>query len=279
MATIAVLGMGLLGSGFAENLLTRGHSVRVWNRTASKCAPLVALGAVAASSPADAVRGAERVHLVLAEDTAVDAVIDALRPALSDGAPIVDHSTNLPAGVDARVARLAGSGVRYLHAPVFMGPQHSKTATGLMLASGDPALIAGLKPALETMTGRVLVLGPEPSRAAATKLVGNGVLIMLTSMMGDAFAVARGAGLSADDVLSLLAVFQPTPAGMGKRVLDAGKGPVGFELSMARKDVRLMIETAPTGSLTVLPAVAACMDRALAEGRAADDFAVFALPR
>ena len=67
MATIAVLGTGLLGAAFVENLLEKGHTVRVWNRTREKLQPLVEKGAVAADDPADCARGAERVHLVLAE--------------------------------------------------------------------------------------------------------------------------------------------------------------------------------------------------------------------
>ncbi|MFO0005806.1 MAG: NAD(P)-binding domain-containing protein, partial [bacterium] len=102
MATIAVLGAGLLGSGFVTNLLDKGEDVVVWNRTASKLAPLVARGARAAASPADAARGAERVHLVLTADDAVDATIAALRPGLDEGVPVLDHSTNLPARVAER---------------------------------------------------------------------------------------------------------------------------------------------------------------------------------
>lgn len=277
MATIAVLGMGLLGSGFALRALEQGHAVRVWNRTASKCAPIGAAGAHVATDPADAVRGAERVHLVLAEDTAVDAVLDAAGPALT--APVFDHSTNLPASVKERVARLAAAGITYLHAPVFMGPQNSRRGNGLMLISGDPAKIAAHRAALEQMTGKLWDLGEEPDRAAVTKIVGNGMLMVLTAGMGDLFRVGEAAGMSSDDVIALFETFAPTPAGMGKRVLTAGEGPVGFELSMARKDVRLMIETAGAGALHVLPAIASAMDRSLAAGHASDDFAIFARPR
>lgn len=275
MATIGVLGTGLLGAGFAESLLRKGHTVRVWNRTAAKCDPLVAMGAVRAADPADAARGAERVHLVLSDDSVVDPVIDALLPGLTDGAPIVDHSTNLPAGVDARVRRLGPLGVRYLHAPVFMGPANSKSATGLMLVSGDPMLVDALTPALATMTGKVLPLGNDPSRAATVKITGNGMLVMLTAAMGDLFAIGAARGMEPSEVLALFEVFSPTPAGMGRRALDAGKGPVGFEMAMARKDVRLMIQTAGAENLMLLPAIAAAMDRALAQGRGAEDFASF----
>ena len=279
MDTIAVLGMGLLGRGFAENLLAKGHSVRVWNRTASRTAPLVEKGATAAATPEEAVRGASRVHLVLAADTAVDSVIAALRPGLENDAYVVDHSTNLPAGVASRFARLRAEGVRYIHAPVFMGPSNSRDGTGMMLLSGPAEDEAALRPALETMTGKLLYLGEEPDKAAKIKITGNGLLIMLTAAMGDLFRMGQASGVSTDEILALFDQFSPTASGMGRRALGAASRPVGFELSMARKDVGLMLETAGDVGLTVLPAVAEAMDAAIEAGRGKEDFAAIADPR
>jgi len=84
MGHVALIGTGLLGSGFGQNLLQKGHAVAVWNRTRSKAEALGASGARVAESPADAVKGAARVHLVLTADDAVDEVIDALLPSLGD---------------------------------------------------------------------------------------------------------------------------------------------------------------------------------------------------
>jgi 3-hydroxyisobutyrate dehydrogenase len=279
MATMAVLGMGLLGRGFAERALEQGHTVRVWNRTAAKCAPLVEQGAEAAESPADAVRGVDRVHLVLAEDFAVDQVVDALIPGLTDGTPVIDHSTNSPSGVVERTRRLAEQGVRYVHAPVFMSPTNAREGTGLMLLSSPAADVGALRPALETMTGRVLDLGDEPGRAATLKISGNGMLVVLATGMGDLFRLAGANGIAAEDVLALFEAFSPTPAALGRRILASGTAPVGFELTMARKDVRLMIEAAGgRDALNVLPAIADCMDAAIDAGRGSEDFTAFVRP-
>ncbi len=276
MTTVAVLGMGLLGRGFAENLLSKGHTVRVWNRSADKCAPLVEAGAVAAETPAEAVRGADRVHLVLAADSAVDSVIEALRPALTKDTFIVDHSTNLPLGVASRFVRLRADGIRYVHAPVFMGPSNSRDATGLMLLSGPAADEAALRPILETMTGKLLYLGAEPDKAAKIKITGNGLLIMLTAAMGDLFRMGKASGVSPDEILALFDQFSPTASGMGRRALAAGDAPASFAMSMARKDVGLMLETAGRETLTLLPAIAAAMDQAIAEGDGDSDFTTLA---
>ena len=278
MATIAVLGMGLLGIGFAENLLAKGHIVRVWNRTASKCAPVVALGAHGAETPADPVQGAERVHLVLTADTAVDSVIAAMRPALGADVPIVDHSTNLPTAVATRSDRLRAEGVRYLHAPVFMAPANSKAGTGLMLISGPTTEVEALRPALETMTGRLHFAGERSDKAAGIKLIGNGLMFMMSGAMGDLFHLAEATGVSAEEVMGLFQTFAPTPVYLGQRVLNAGTAPASFELTMARKDTALMIESAGADTLTVLPAVAAAMDRAIEAGLGSEDYAIFNKP-
>ncbi|MFK7992039.1 MAG: NAD(P)-dependent oxidoreductase [Sandaracinaceae bacterium] len=280
METVAVLGMGLLGRGFAENLLEKGHAVRVWNRTASRCAPVVEAGATHAESPAAAVEGADRVHLVLAADAAVDAVLEQLRPSLGADTFVVDHSTNLPAGVAARFERVRADGVKYVHAPVFMGPSNSRDATGLMLLSGPTEDEAVLRPKLEAMTGKLLFLGTAPDQAAKIKITGNGLLIMMIAAMGDLFTMGEASGLSPEEVLALFEQFQPTAVGMGKRALQATERPVGFEMTMARKDVRLMIETAGgPDKLTVLPAVAATMDAIIEAGHGDKDWAYLGDPK
>ncbi|MEL6342947.1 MAG: NAD(P)-binding domain-containing protein [Myxococcota bacterium] len=276
MTTIAVLGMGLLGSGFVENLLSLGHTVQVWNRTASKCAPLVEKGALAAATPADAVRGVDRVHLVLRADDAVDSVIEQLRPGLSDGTPILDHSTNLPARVATRFEVLRSAGVRYLHAPVFMAPRNAQAATGLMLIAGPKEDVDALRPALETMTGTVTHMGERPDKAAAVKIIGNGMLVMLSAAMRDLFAIGKNADVSPEEIIGLFETFSPSPAGMGQRALRMKGQPASFELTMARKDVQLMIDTAGADSLHLLPVIAQVMEQGIADGHGAADYtAVF----
>ncbi len=278
MAKIALLGTGLLGSGMAQNLIQKGHAVTVWNRTASKAAALAALGAEVAADPAAAVRGAERVHLVLSADDAVDAVVAALRPGLAAEAFVIDHSTNLPERVAARTAALRQQGIRYVSAPVFMSPQNARDASGMILVSAPADEESALRAILEPMTGKVFYCGERTDLAAFHKIAGNGLLLGLVGLMGDLLAMGQALSIDAATVLSLFDQWKPGAAiGMfGQRVAVAGPGPASFELAMARKDVGLMLQTAAGKGLSMLPAVAAAMDRALAEGRGQQDFAVFA---
>lgn len=274
---IAFLGTGLLGAGFVRALLRRGETVHVWNRSADKARALEADGAVAFDDVAEAVRGADRVHVCLSDDAAVDAVLDASRAGLAPGVVIVDHTTTSADGAARRAAEWAEAGTPYVHAPVFMGPQNADDATGTMLVSGDPALVARVRPALDAMTGTLVDLGPDPAHAAGVKLVGNLLFIGLSGTLTDAFALARGFALPEQTVEDLIGIFNAGPllAGRARRLRARTYDDPSWNLAMARKDARLMEEAATAAEvpLTVIPALGQAMDALLPE-HAADDWSV-----
>ncbi len=275
MTHIAFLGTGLLGSGFAEAAAGRGDHVTVWNRTAAKARALEPFGVRVAETPADAVRAAARVHLVLKDDAVVESVIAALYPGLDANAVIVDHTTTQPALTAERARRLNAEGVRYLHCPVFIGPAAARAGRGTILASGPAASFDAVKDDLSRMAARLEYLGERPDLAAVYKLAGNALIIGSTALLSDVFAIAGGAQVAPNDILRLFDFFNPsgTFTGRGKS-LAAGDFAPSFELEMARKDVRLMMETAGETPLIALPAIAARMDALLAEGHGADDLGV-----
>ncbi|MFO0460555.1 MAG: NAD(P)-dependent oxidoreductase, partial [Burkholderiales bacterium] len=181
---IAFLGTGLMGTGFVTRMLAQGHEVAVWNRTPGKTGALEQLGARACASAADAVRGVERVHLMLADDAVVDAVLEPIVDAIPDDAWVIDHTTPATSPTAERAKRWAGRRQRFLHAPVFMGPSNCVDGTGVMLLSGDKARCDAATPMLAPMTGKVVWLGPEPERAASFKLFGNLTLIGIAGVLG-----------------------------------------------------------------------------------------------
>jgi 3-hydroxyisobutyrate dehydrogenase len=277
---IAFLGMGLLGSNFVRALRRRGEQVRVWNRSEAKARALAEVGASVHAEPADAVRGATRLHLTLSDDDAVDAVLDRARSGFEPGVTIVDHTTTSPTGTRARARLWAERGVAFQHAPVFMAPQNALDSTGIMLASGERARFDALEPALSRMTGKLVYLGSEPERAAAFKLLGNSFLMFMTAGFADFFALAKAFGIAPKDAGSLFQFFNPgttLPARL-ERVLAADFEHPSWELGMARKDARLMIEEAARsgGTLALLPAIAKAMDGFIERGHAHDDWTVIA---
>ncbi len=277
---IAFLGTGLLGGNFVRALRRRGEAVQVWNRTPDKARALAADGAVPYDDPAAAVRGAARVHLTRSDDAAVDEVLERARPGLAPGAVLVDHSTTSPAGTAARAARWAGRGVGFQHAPVFMGPVNALEGTGLMLASGDRARFDALAPALQAMTGKLAWVGPQPERAAGMKLLGNLFLMALTTGLIDALGLAKALGIPPAEAGALFDLFNPgaaVPARV-KRILGGDFAHPSWELAMARKDARLMLEAAQAGgvALTLIPSIAQVMDAFLTQGQGRSDWTVLA---
>ena len=278
MNRIALLGTGLLGSGMVRRFLKKGLDVTVWNRTAEKARALEADGAKVAPSPAAAVTGADRVHLVLSEDRVVDRVLEESVPALKHGAIVIDHSTTLPEGTKARFDRLRGRGVRFLHAPVFMSPQMATDGTGVILISGAAAEYNEARAELEGMTGDAWYLGERPDLAAAYKLFGNSMLFAISGGLADIITMARANGIDPIEALSVFSHFQVTNT-IGFRGPKMARGettPASFELAMARKDVRLMTEAARGEALVVLPAIARRMDERIAEDRGHEDLAAIA---
>lgn len=278
MTTIAWLGTGLLGSGFVEAALARSLRVRAWNRTTSKLDPLVAKGALACASIAACVKDVERVHLCLSDDRSVDAVLEEVLPALARGVPVVDHTTVTPAGARERAKRLGAMGVAYISAPVFMGPVNARQATGRMLCAGPTPVLESLSPALKAMTGDLVLLGEDHGAPTGFKLVGNAMIIGVAGCLADAFALGQGAGIAPEDVQKFVTgfPFANIVAGRGARMIQ-GDYTASFELSMARKDVRLMVETAGERPLGVLPGLGERMDALVREGHGGEDLGVLSI--
>jgi 3-hydroxyisobutyrate dehydrogenase len=277
MTSVAFLGTGLLGGAMVEGMLRRGDAVTVWNRTEAKARALEAYGAKVAPTPADAVAGADRVHMTLPDDEIVDRIVAAFTPSLGKDAIVIDHTTASPRGTKARVARLNAAGVKFLHAPVFMSPQMARDSVGFILAAGPRAVYDAALDSLEAMTGEVWYLGERGDLAASYKIFGNSMLFVIAAGVTDVFAMAKGLGIPATDALTVFSKFQP--GGLIKaRGEKMARGDFGasFELTMARKDMRLMLEAAAGQPLTVLPGIAKAMDDAIAKGHGRDDLGAIA---
>jgi 3-hydroxyisobutyrate dehydrogenase-like beta-hydroxyacid dehydrogenase len=272
--TIAILGAGLIGAGMAEAARSRGLDVAVWNRTRAKADALAPLGVRPCATIDEAVRGASRVHVAVADDAAVDAILSTAVPALGEGCVVLDHTTASPAGTAARAARAAREGWAFLHAPVFMSPAMAKAAKGMILCAGPTATYERVKDALAAMTGDVWYLGERPDLAAAYKLFGNAMIITVVGGLADVFAMASTLGVPPEAAHQLFSRFKPaTTIDLRGAKMAVGDYTPAFELTMARKDVRLMLEAAGDAPMAVLPAIAARMDELIRRGDGGLDLA------
>lgn len=277
---IAFLGTGLLGGNFTRALLNKGEQVKVWNRTVSKARALEQYGAVAFDDVVEAVKGATRIHLTLSDDAAVNEVLEEAHAGFAAGVVIIDHTTTSKEGAEQRTRQWKQRGFTYLHAPVFMGPPNALESTGYMLVSGDQEVIARWEPSLSSMTGKLLNFGEETGKAAALKLMGNAFLCFLTAGWADVLKLGKGMNIPPDDLVQLFGAWNPgamAPARL-KRILAANFDHPSWELNMARKDVRLMVEEAARGDvqLAFLPAIADEMDRWVEKGNGQRDWTVIA---
>jgi 3-hydroxyisobutyrate dehydrogenase len=275
---IAFLGTGLLGANFTRALLKKGEKVQVWNRTAEKAKSLESYGAKAFEKLTDAVKGAHLIHLTLSDDHSVDEILDKAAASFEKGAIIIDHTTTSAPGAAKRSAFWKQKGYSYIHAPVFMGPPNALEGTGVMLVSGDQQIIKTIETHLSGMTGKLLNLGERPEKAAAIKLLGNLFHIGLTGSVSDMITLSETLDVPVSELGTLLELLNPAVVAQGrlKKIASDTFDQPSWELSMARKDARLMIEQASSENkhLMVIPAVAKKMDLWIAKGHGKNDWTI-----
>lgn len=275
--TRVFLGTGLLGSGFVKRFLDAGETPRVWNRSMAKAQSLVDAGAVGIATLEAAVDGAERIHICVTADAAVDSILETIAPKLVPGAIVLDHSTTLPNTTSKRAAWCAENNVTFLHCPVFMSPAVAAAGQGTMIAAGPKTVFDTVKDEIEPMSAKLMFVGERSDLAAAFKIVGNGFSLCMLAGLNDVFSVADGAGIAPNEVIDFLLEFDNRYmiSGRGRNMAN-GKFDPSWALSMARKDVGLMLDTASGDPMVALPALAKHMDATAAEGHGDADVGVIA---
>ena len=258
MAKLAFCGLGAMGVPMAIRLVEAGHDVTVWNRTAEKARPVVERGARQAASPAEAGRTAEAAITMLASPEALHDVVfgdRGLAAGLRAGTTLIEMSTVGPAAVGRLRDRL-GEGVDMIDAPVLGTIPQARDGILKIFAGGAEEVCGRWLPVLQAM-GTPRRVGPLGA-GAATKIAVNCALVVLMSELGEALALADAMGL---DEQIMLDVLSDSPIGVtarGKRdLISSGSYPANFRLSLARKDARLICETAQAAGLNLPLAEAA----------------------
>lgn len=246
MDVIALLGTGTMGAAIARRLLATGHPPTVWNRTPARVAPLVAAGARAAASPAEAVRDADVVITMLTDAAAVRQTLRSAAAALRPGAHVIEMSTIGPDAVP-ELAALLPAGVPLVDAPVAGSAGAAEAGRLTVLAGGAQAAVDRVLPVLELL-GTVRRCG-GPGRGAALKLVLNTALVTAVTAVADALAVADAVGVDRRTALDALA-----GGPLGGAVARATATDAAFAISLAAKDARLALDALPGAPAPVLRA-------------------------
>ena len=245
---IGFLGLGIMGSHMARRLIQTGHRVTVYNRTASKCGPLVALGAKAAPTPREAARGNEIVIAIVTDSPDVEAVLlgpDGAVHAAERNALFIDMSTIAPETARRVGQALKSKGVAFLDAPVTGGDVGARDGTLSILAGGEKADLERAREVFEVMGKRITHCGPQG--AGQTVKACNQILCAM-NMVGivEALHLARASGIDRSLVVEALT---PGAGGswalekLGSRIAKDDFAP-GFMVDLILKDLRIVQDAA-----------------------------------
>lgn len=280
MINVAVLGMGIMGSAIARNLLRAGLGVTVWNRTREKAEALASDGAEVADTPAGAAAGADVVLTMLTDWEAVEAAMagpEGALGAMSGSAIWVQMSTIGIAGTE-RAARLAHeAGVTLVDAPVSGTKEPAEEGKLIVLASGPESALDICERVFEAIGQKTVRVGAEPGRGSAFKLVLNAWLVELVESLAETIAFAEALGFEPELFLETIsggALDAPYAQSKGKE-MARGEFPTSFPLRHAHKDASLVAQEAEQRGLDLLAirAALAQLDRALEAGLGDQDVA------
>lgn len=246
---VSILGMGRMGRALAGRILDGGHVVTVWNRSPGKAGELVARGAREAASVPEAVRGAEVVVTMLANDDAVRQVAigdGGVAATLGDDALYVDSSTVSPS-LSSELAGAVGAG-RFVALPVLGAPAAVASGSAVYLAGGMDRSVSRLQPVLRSLSEAVRRY-PEARLATAAKLASNYLLLSGLVTLAEAFAIGRAGGLSDDQLRGLLSespLVAPALRNRFEGVLTGEQTP-WWSPGLGAKDARLALALAEGG--------------------------------
>ena len=206
-ATVGIVGVGNMGGGMAGRLLEQGWRVRVCDLVAARVDALVAQGAEAAASPAEAARGADALIVCVVDaDQTAEVLFGAqgAAAALAPGAAVLLCPTIAPADVEALAARLVAMGLAVIDAPMSGGPARARDGSmSLMVACADDAFPRHER-LLRDLSARLFRVGQRLGDGARTKLVNNLLAGINLAGAAEALALARALGLDLSRTLDVI---------------------------------------------------------------------------
>ena len=205
---LGYLGLGLMGLPMSLRLLKAGHDVSVWNRSASKAAPLVQAGARPAANPREVANAASIIFMCVTDAHAVEDVVfghEGLAAAPGEGKLVVDFSSIHPDAARDVAARLkAANGMGWIDAPVSGGTKGAEEGTLAVMAGGDAADIERVRPYVLAMARRLTHMGPTGA-GQTTKLCNQVIVGCAMAVLAEATRLATNAGIDAGRLPEALA--------------------------------------------------------------------------
>jgi len=247
---IGFVGLGSMGSCMARRLIDAGHALTVYNRTPSRAEPFRAWGARVADSVSEAATGADVLVSMVADDSALEALVfppgDALR-ALPAGAVHASMST-ISVALSRRLADAhAERGQHYVAAPVFGRPEAAAAGKLFVVAAGPNDQVHRCEPVFDALAQKTFNIGLDASAANVIKLAGNFLISTVIESLAECLALARKHGIDSHTLLDVLTgtLFSaPIYRTYGTILVDQRFDPPGFALSLGMKDNALVLGAA-----------------------------------
>jgi 3-hydroxyisobutyrate dehydrogenase len=246
--TVGFIGLGIMGLSMAKRLIEAGHQVTVYNRTASKAAPLLALGAKQAATPRDAAKGNEIVISIVTDSPDVEDVLlgkTGAVQAAEKNALFIDMSTIAPETSRKVGQALRAKGIAFLDAPVTGGDIGAREGTLSILVGGEKDDLERAREVFDVMGKRITHCGPQG--AGQTVKACNQILCAM-NMTGivEALHLAKLSGIDQGLVVEALT---PGAGGswalekLGSRIARGDFNP-GFYVDLIQKDLRIVQDAA-----------------------------------
>ncbi|MEM6678152.1 MAG: NAD(P)-dependent oxidoreductase [Pseudomonadota bacterium] len=232
------VGLGNLGGHLAESLLQSGFEVTVTDLDQSLAKRHLGLGARWASSPAQLAQQCDAVITCLPSPKVTEQVLDAMLPAMREGAVWIEMSTIGPDAIKALSEKAAAAGVQTLEAPVTGGVHLAARGEITVLLGGDADLIAVHRPAFEAMGGKVLTLGPLGA-AAIVKVITNMLAFIHLVACGEGLMLAQRGGIDLAKAWEAIAASSGSSfvhETEGQLILN-GSYDIAFTMDLALKDL------------------------------------------
>jgi 3-hydroxyisobutyrate dehydrogenase len=281
---VALIGLGLMGSGMARRLLGAGFPLTVWNRNPERAKTLAAEGAHLAATPREAASRADVVLSMVADDAASRAVWLGDHGALAGatrGAVLVESSTLTVGWIGQLFREVAARGCELLDAPVTGSKSQAASGELVFLVGGAAAALETARPALAAMSRAILHVGPS-GRGTLLKLVNNFMCGVQAASLAEALALIERSGLDRAKSLELLttgAPGSPLVRTLSARMTARDYTP-NFLLRLMAKDLTYALGEGRRYGLALSTVASALevVDRAVAAGNGEEDFSALVEP-
>jgi 3-hydroxyisobutyrate dehydrogenase len=277
--SVAILGLGIMGSGMATRLLSTNFPLAVYNRNAQKCIPLRDAGAFVAATPSEAASRAQIILSMVADNAASRDVWLGESGALngvSPGSVLIESSTLSVDWVQKLATGASEKRCKFLDAPVTGTKPHAASGELLFLVGGAPDVIEEARPVFSVLGRDVMHLGPIGS-GAMMKLVNNSLCGVQAASFAEALSLIDSGGLDRAKAISILTGGAPG-SGILKRMAEhetMDDFTAVFALRWMTKDLAYAIHAASGEGVTLPLATAALsvFQQAMALGYGGEDFA------